>query len=74
MNNIRQENFEKIFKQHLKIETYSKAIDSLLGPRSINKINYSPYYQRNYVWDNKSSLPPAHQINPCKNQRCRNNL
>jgi hypothetical protein len=51
MTNIKQEDFERIFKQHLKIETYSKTIDSLLGPRSLNKINYSPYYQRNYVWD-----------------------
>jgi hypothetical protein len=47
----RQEIFEKIFKEHLKIETYSKSIDSLLGPRLRNKIDYKPYYQRNYVWD-----------------------
>ncbi len=47
----RQELFEKIFKEHLKIETYSKSIDSLLGPRLRNRINYAPYYQRNYVWD-----------------------
>src|SRR6476620_8853366 len=43
--------FEKIFKEHLKIETYSKSIHSLLGPRLRNKIDYKPYYQRNYVWD-----------------------
>jgi len=55
MENIRQEDFERIFKQHLKIETYSKTIDSLLGPRSLNKINYHPYYQRNYVWDNNKA-------------------
>jgi hypothetical protein len=47
----KQEIFEKIFKEHLKIETYSKSIDSLLGPRLRNRINYAPYYQRNYVWD-----------------------
>lgn len=47
----KQELFEKIFKEHLKIETYSKSIDNLLGPRLRNKINYKPYYQRNYVWD-----------------------
>lgn len=53
---LRQEDFERIFKQHLKIETYSKSIDSLMSPRSLNKINFSPYYQRNYVWDtNKAS-------------------
>jgi len=50
-NSLRQEDFERIFKQHLKIETYSKSIDSLFSPRLKSKINYKPYYQRNYVWD-----------------------
>lgn len=48
---IGQETFEKIFKEHLKVETYSKSIDSLFSPRLRNKIDYKPYYQRNYVWD-----------------------
>lgn len=48
---IRQEIFEKIFKEHIKVETYSKSIDSLFSPRLRNKIDYKPYYQRNYVWD-----------------------
>lgn len=48
---IRQETFEKIFKEHLKVETYSQSIDSLFSPRLRNKIDYKPYYQRNYVWD-----------------------
>ncbi|MEI2580926.1 GmrSD restriction endonuclease domain-containing protein [Scytonema sp. PRP1] len=43
--------FEIIFTSHLKIETYSKSIDSLFSLRSLHKINYKPYYQRNYVWD-----------------------
>ena len=43
--------FETIMRQYLKIESYSKSIDSLLRPKLKNKINYSPYYQRNYVWD-----------------------
>lgn len=47
----KQETFEKIFKEHLKIETYSKSIDGLFSPRLKNKIDYKPYYQRNYVWD-----------------------
>ncbi len=47
----KQELFEKIFKEHLKVESYSKSIDSLYSIRSKNRINYSPYYQRNYVWD-----------------------
>ncbi|MEO7444226.1 MAG: DUF262 domain-containing protein [Ferruginibacter sp.] len=52
---IKQEDFERIFKQHLKIETYSKSIDSLFSPRLKSKINYKPYYQRNYVWDNNKA-------------------
>lgn len=51
----RQRTFEKIFKEHLKIETYSKSIDSLYSKRLLNRINYSPYYQRNYVWDNNKA-------------------
>ena len=51
----RQEVFEKIFKEHLKIETYSKSIEGLFSPRFKNKINYTPYYQRNYVWDNNKA-------------------
>jgi hypothetical protein len=43
--------FERIFTSHLKIETYSKSIDSLFTLRSLHKIDYKPYYQRNYVWD-----------------------
>lgn len=48
----RQKLFEKIFKEHIKVETSSREIESLYGLRSLNKIDYSPYYQRNYVWDN----------------------
>lgn len=51
----RQGVFEKIFKEHLKIETYSKSIDSLYSPRLKSRINYKPYYQRNYVWDNNKA-------------------
>src|SRR5215203_4301583 len=54
-SSIRQADFEKIFKQHLKIETYSKSIASLFSPRLKSKINYKPYYQRNYVWDNNKA-------------------
>ena len=53
MSNIflKKEDFEKIFKDHLKIETYSKRLESLYSDRLLRKINYKPYYQRNYVWD-----------------------
>ena len=55
MNNDKQKLFERIFKEHLKVETYSKSIDSLYSPRLLNKINYKPYYQRNYVWDDSKA-------------------
>ncbi|MCD4669350.1 MAG: DUF262 domain-containing protein, partial [Actinomycetia bacterium] len=53
MSNIflSEDEFERIFKSHLKIETYSKSIESLFSPRMLNRIDYKPYYQRNYVWD-----------------------
>ncbi len=35
----------------MKTETYSRSIESLFSIRNLNKINYTPYYQRNYVWD-----------------------
>jgi hypothetical protein len=52
---LKPEDFESIFSS-LKIETYSKSIGSLFGPRLLSRIDYKPYYQRNYVWDdNKAS-------------------
>ena len=49
--NLKQADFERIFKQNLKIESFSKSIQVLFGLRSLTKIDYKPYYQRNYVWD-----------------------
>lgn len=51
MSSFKEKDFEEIFKSYLKIETYSTSIDSLFSERMLNKINYKPYYQRNYVWD-----------------------
>ena len=49
---LKEDQFKDVFDSHIKIETYSRSIDSLLlGVRTKNKINYKPYYQRNYVWD-----------------------
>jgi 5-methylcytosine-specific restriction endonuclease McrA len=45
------EQFEKIFKEHIKIETYSKSIESLFSHRMKSRIDYKPYYQRNYIWN-----------------------
>lgn len=52
---LQQEQFEDIFKNHLKIETKSKAIESLFSLRNKAKIDYKPYYQRNYVWDERKA-------------------
>ncbi|MCU0351627.1 MAG: DUF262 domain-containing protein [Flavobacterium sp.] len=49
---IGQDDFERIFKNHLRVENYSKPIDSLLSDRYLMRLNFSPDYQRNYVWDN----------------------
>ena len=47
---------EKIFKNNLKIEQSVKSIESLFeNERLINKVNYTPYYQRNYVWDKQKA-------------------
>ncbi len=52
---LNQQDFEKIFKNHLKITTYSMSIKTLFGERLSRKIKYDPYYQRNYVWDKKKA-------------------
>src|SRR2546425_830788 len=46
-----EEQFKKIFRDHLRIEAFPKSIESLFGPRMRSKVNYRPYYQRHYVWD-----------------------
>lgn len=54
MNNINtlyNENFLEVFKKCLKIEAKTISIKTLLSERNLKRINYSPYYQRNYVWD-----------------------
>lgn len=46
------EQFLNVFKNCLKIEAKTVSIKTLLGERNLKRIDYSPYYQRNYVWDN----------------------
>ncbi len=48
---LNKEQFERVFKKHIKTSVYSLSIKSLFGERMMRKVNYSPYYQRNYVWD-----------------------
>ena len=53
---LNEKQFEEIFESHIKIESYSKSIDSLINSgRSKEKIDYKPYYQRNYVWDDSKA-------------------
>lgn len=44
--------FQNIFKNSLKIDARTLSIKTLLSERNLKRIDYSPYYQRNYVWDN----------------------
>ncbi len=48
---ISKDEFEKVFKNNIKISAYSMSIKTLFSDRMQRKINYHPYYQRNYVWD-----------------------
>ncbi|RZF58571.1 DUF262 domain-containing protein [Sphingobacterium corticibacterium] len=47
-----QEQFIEIFKSnHLKKDARTVSISTLLSDRYLKRINYDPYYQRNYVWE-----------------------
>jgi len=49
---LKHEEIDRIFKAHLKIESKVMSIESLFtDERRLNKIDYKPYFQRNYVWD-----------------------
>jgi membrane complex biogenesis BtpA family protein len=52
-----------IFKNSLKIENTLKSIQSIfLNTRFSSKINYKPYFQRNYVWDGEKSIDLAKAV------------
>lgn len=45
-----------IFKEKLKIDNIVKKVSSIfLNQRYEGKINYRPYFQRNYVWDEEKA-------------------
>lgn len=46
-----EKEFLRVIKNSLKIDPRTISIKTLLGERNLKRINYSPYYQRNYVWD-----------------------
>ncbi|MBA0884946.1 DUF262 domain-containing protein [Flavobacterium undicola] len=46
-----EEHFLRVFKNSIKIDARTISVKTLLSERNLKRINYSPYYQRNYVWD-----------------------
>ncbi|UOE47856.1 DUF262 domain-containing protein [Mucilaginibacter sp. SMC90] len=47
---------QEIFQKHIKIEPKVMAIQTMFNnPRRLQKTNYKPPYQRNYVWDNEKA-------------------
>jgi hypothetical protein len=48
---LRHQEIQIVFKRFLKIEAESRSIESLFSPRTLHRIDYEPYCQRNYVWD-----------------------
>ncbi|MCQ2088367.1 MAG: DUF262 domain-containing protein [Bacilli bacterium] len=51
MNTNQNTQFIDIFKTGLKITPRTLSIKTLLSDRNLRRINYRPYYQRNFVWD-----------------------
>jgi hypothetical protein len=45
------EQFLRVFKNSIKIDARTISVKTLLSERNLKRINYTPYYQRNYVWD-----------------------
>ena len=46
----------EIFKTHLKIENSVKSIaHTFLNARYASRIDYAPYFQRKYVWDEEKA-------------------
>jgi len=43
--------FRNLFQNSIKINARTISVKTLLSERNIRRINYSPYYQRNYIWD-----------------------
>ncbi|MBR3799874.1 MAG: DUF262 domain-containing protein [Bacteroidales bacterium] len=51
MSTINESQFIDVFKNGLKIIPRTLSVKTLLSERNLKRINYRPYYQRNYVWD-----------------------
>ena len=51
MSTISEKEFIEVFKNGLKIIPRTLSVRTLLSERNLRRIDYKPYYQRNYVWD-----------------------
>lgn len=51
MSTISESKFIDVFKNGLRIIPRTLSVKTLLSERNLKRINYRPYYQRNYVWD-----------------------
>ena len=51
MSTINETTFIDVFKNGLKIIPRTLSVKTLLSERNLKRIDYKPYYQRNYVWD-----------------------
>jgi hypothetical protein len=52
---LKKDDFEEVFKKNIKTNVYSLSLKTLFSERRNKKINFKPYYQRNYVWDNSKA-------------------
>lgn len=52
---LQSDEIERIFKNHITCNENTMSLKTLFGERMTRKINYQPYYQRNYVWDNNKA-------------------
>lgn len=49
-------NIKEVFENHIKIEPKVVGIETLFNnPRRMDKTDYEPPYQRNYVWDSEKA-------------------
>ena len=47
---------DEIFREKLKIQNIVKSVSAIFdNERYFRKINYKPYFQRNYVWDDEKA-------------------
>lgn len=47
---------DEIFREKLKIQNIVKSISTIFdNPRYFDRINFKPYFQRNYVWDDEKA-------------------